>query len=574
MRLALLLTVLSGLSCGDGTRPGEGPAPEGVRAPVRGGEAVIASIVDVESFNPAFARSTFTNDVLRRLFLPLLLEQPDFADHPPSYEPALALSHEFSPDRLTLEFRLRPGAVWSDGTPITARDVAFTHEALTSPEVAWAGVRIKDRIASVRAVDDETVEFRFREDAPSNLRDAIEGLVMPSHAFGKVPFAEWRTKDFSRDLVVDGPFSLAAHRKNEEIVLERNPRYHDAPRPYLDRVVFRILASQSQAIEHVLGGHVDVVEAVPPDAAERIRADRRLDLVVYPNRQIDYVAWNEIEPGAWTLLRGSLEKEGRTPTIEDLKRLKASSPHPLFADARVRRALSLAIDRVDVVDSLWLGFAHPSLGPVHSSLWPCDRALPPFPHDVARARALLADAGFRDLDGDGILDRGGRAFSFALVTNVENKLRERIALKLKDQLAKVGVDVRFEPYEDAYVRKLLSDKNFDARLGAWRVSTKPEVRSSYHSASALSGQNLVAYTNARVDEIVEALETARDPEASDALWREVQSILRDDEPYALLYEPLRLNAVARRFRGVRMNALETYFKLEEWWVADGTSRGR
>lgn len=539
-------------------------AAEGPPAP--GGQAICATLVDVESWNPVFARSTFSNDVARRLFLPLLVEQPDFADHPPSYEPGLALAHESSADGLAITFRLRPDAVWSDGHPVTARDVAFTHEALTSPAVAWPGASVKARIVSVAATDDLTVTFRFSEETPANLRDANEGLVLPAHAFSKVPFSEWRTHDFSAGLVTSGPFRLASWKKNEEIVLERNPRYHGAPKPWLDRVVFRVLANQGQTVDHLLGGHVDVIEAVSPDAVERIRRSGRAAIVEYANRQIDHVAWNEIEPGAFTRLKKSLEAEGKKPAAADLARLRAESPHPLFGDADVRRALSLAIDRRDIVESLWLSFADPSLGPVHSSLWACDRTLPPYPYDPERAKEILRAEGFADSDGDGILDRGGVPFSFALATNVENKLRERIALKIRDQLRRVGADVRFDAYDDATVRQMVNEKRFDARLGAWRVSTKPELRSSYHTASGLSGQNVVSYSNPRLDELIERIERTKSPAEAQPLWREAQRLVRDDEPYALLYEPRRINAVSTKLRGLGMNALETYFRLEDWWI--------
>src|SRR5262249_43313647 len=155
-------------------------------------------------------------------------------------------------------------------------------------------------------------------------------------------------------------------------------------------------------------------------------------------------------------------------------------PHSLFGDAEIRAALSLAVDRRDLIDSIWLGYGEVPRGPILSSLWACDRSAAPYAYDPERAKSILAKKGFADRDGDGILDRDGGPFAFTLLTSVENKLRQQVALRIKDRLAAIGVQASIETLDDNALRSRRSkERRFDACLGAWRVATKVDLRSSY-----------------------------------------------------------------------------------------------
>ena len=206
----------------------------------RGGALVVGSTVDADAWNEYVSQQTFAINLLRRIYARLAQEQGDASEHPPSFEPLLATSWSFSADGLTLTFKLRD-ATWSDGTPLTAGDVRFTWTAQTSPEVGWTGASFKERIKDVEVVDPHTVAFRFDRAYPEMLADAIEGGILPEHVFGRVPFAGWRTNDWSQVRIGSGPFLLESWRPGEEIVLVRNPRYVNSDRPLLDKVVVRIV---------------------------------------------------------------------------------------------------------------------------------------------------------------------------------------------------------------------------------------------------------------------------------------------------------------------------------------------
>jgi len=260
-RAVVCLAVLLLLS---GCRGGDTPLSLAKEvSPARGGTAVLGSISDVDSWNEMCSQQTFANDLLRRIYLRLADPLGDSRDHPPTFEPSLAESWRASDDGRSLIFRLRE-ASWSDGEPVTARDVRFTWTAETSPEVAWTGASSKEHIREVEVVDERTVAFHFDRSYPDQLADAVDGAILPEHVFGSIPFGEWRTHDWSEIRIASGPFVLERHAPGEEIALVRNPRYFRKDRPLLDRIVVRIVPDAAALLTQLLAGSVDYMEGIAP----------------------------------------------------------------------------------------------------------------------------------------------------------------------------------------------------------------------------------------------------------------------------------------------------------------------
>ena len=501
-------------------------------AAVQGGRVVIGVPGDVTSLNIYTATNAFSQEMVDRLFLKLADEQDDFSQGPPTFAPSLAKSWEISPDGLQLTFHLDARARWSDGRPVTARDVVFSHQAATSREVSWVGSDVKDFIVDVRAPDERTVVYRFRQVDPYRLMDAAEGNVLPAHAYEKTPLADWPKRSFLEAPVVDGPFLLKRYERGTLIELARNPNYLRAPLPKLDSVVFRILPDEATLVNELLSGGIDVMENVPATATKRIEADPRLRLVRVPDLSYHFICWN--------------------------------TSRPLFVDGRVRRALTLSIDREAIREALLPDTGRPSSGPVLSFLWAHDPSLRPLPYDPDAARALLKEAGWVDTDGDGLVDRDGRPFRFTLDINQGSRLRADVAQMVAAQLLKVGVEAVPRLFEFGAFIERHEKHDFDAFVGSWRESTKVDLKSAFHSASRDGGYNYGMYANPRLDEIIDRARAATDPKEARALWFKAQAIVAADQPYTFLFERDRLNAVPRRLQGLRMGPRTAYTGLEEW----------
>ncbi|HSL82530.1 MAG TPA: ABC transporter substrate-binding protein, partial [Thermoanaerobaculia bacterium] len=466
----------------------------------------------------------------------LLDEQPDYEDHPPTFEPELATSYEWSDDHLELTFHLREDAVWSDGVPVTAEDVRFTWQAQTHPDVAWDSAFYKEAIEDVEVVDPHTVVFHFREIFPYQLLAANEGLILPKHAWGQLPFSEWRRNtDFFRDnLVVNGPYTIERWTPQQEIVLARNERYFDPDLPYLDRVIFRFIPEKSNQVTQLLTGDLHLVEQVPTTDIARIRASSRARLDAYWHRLYAVFLWN----------------------LDD----------PRFADRRVRQALTLAIDRQTMVDTLWGEFGRVATSPIVHTVWAHDDSIEPWPYDPERARELLAEAGWTDRDGDGTIDKDGVPFRFELLANQGNQERIDAVVMAQEQLRRVGIDARPRVMEFNAMIGGLMDRSFEAMIWGWGMPTDLDLRYAFHSGEIASGANYSGYRSAEVDRLLDEMAGLAEIREAEEILHEVQQVIHQDQPMTFLWESQRINGVSNRLHDLDSNLLSTYWFLRRWWL--------
>lgn len=531
--LLLSSAVLSSLACREKARPDVPSAA--IDGPRRGGQVITAVLADIATVNPYHPTAQAEEVKLLDLLFPsLMTEQPDYNQHPPSFAPRLASSWEFSQDNLTLTFHLCPEAHWSDGAPVTADDVRFSYEVQTSPEIGWANADIKSSITGVEVVDAHTVRFHFSRVYPYQLMDANDGSIVPRHAWGKIPFSRWTTTEFEPLLVTCGPFRLVSHVAKQTIVLEREPNYWRPGLPYLDRLVERVVPDVSSQMSQLLAGTVNLARPVPPSEAQRIRNSPDLELIDLPGRLWGFLAWNNRDP--------------------------------LFADRRVRRALGMAINRKSLVDAVFQGYARPAVGPVLSSFWAFNKNLAALPFDPRAAQQMLADAGWRDTDGDGILDHRGKPFRFDVLYPSVNTLRGQAALLIQADLARVGVQARPTAVEFTTMLAREESGHYQAMLTAWEEATKVELGTMWATKTdAQGGVNYVGYSNPEVDRLIASVRDEPEFARAKVLLDRIQELIVDDQPVTFLYESRDLVAISRKIRGADINSGTIFFNVDEWY---------
>lgn len=529
--LALLAATLVIAAAGCNREPAAGPQ-SAARGPRPGGQVIVAAVADVTTFNEYQSAGEDTEmDIIDLLFPALMTEQPDYLLHPPSFAPRLATSWEFSSDNRVLTFHLRPDARWSDGVPVTSEDVRFTFLAQKDPQVGSTGIEIKDFIKDVEVLDPQTVRFHFTRVYPYQLMDANDGHILPAHAWGRIPFEKWRTTDFEKVLVTGGPFRVASHTPQQTLVLERDPSWWGNPRPHLDRLVFRVLPDIGSRMGQLFAGQVQLVPRVPPQDADRIAASPELRLVGFPGRDLGMVMWNN----------------RRAP----------------FTDRRVRRALTLAINRKAAVDTVYHGHARLANGPILSSMWAFDRNLPELPFDPALATDLLARAGWRNRDG--VLERDGKPFAFDLLYPAGNTMRQQLALLIQADLARIGVKVRPVQAEFTSLIARAESGDFDATIWAWVEPTKIDLTGEWSTPSETQGSNNISgYSNPEVDRLIAVAREEADYTRAKPVLDRIQELIAADQPATFLYEADVLIGVSRRVRGAEMNGASIFFNVDEW----------
>ncbi|MFQ5602959.1 MAG: peptide-binding protein [bacterium] len=494
---------------------------------VYGGTLIIGITSDVDSFNPLFGETAFSQEITHLLLLGLadLNENSEFV-------PELATHWERSHDYRKLTYYLRKDAVWSDGVPITAEDVKFTFDLLMDRTVASPRQGVTDFIKRVVVNDAHSVTFEFSQSYPDQIFDTA-GEILPRHLLEQVPRARLRNHRFGRNPLSSGPFLLKKWLPQQYIELIPNPMYF-AGRPYLDRVIFKIVPDVSNLLIQMQTGEIDMMIGVPPGEVDRL-LKKNPQVKIYPvsGRIYYYIGYN--------------------------------LQNPLFASVAVRRALTLAIDRQGIIDALLFGYGRVCVGPVPPILqWAVNDEIKEIPFDPEQAQKLLAAEGWLDRDKDGWLDKQGQPFKFILKTNTGNQLRSDIAVIVQDRLKKIGIAVEIETIERAALIKALRSKNFEAFMGGWSTSLNLDPTPIFHSAST-EQFNFGNYSNPEVDQLIEQGRMEVERTQAIKTWQKFQQIIYQEQPYTFLFWKDRLIAVNAQFKNVNPIPLSALYELEKWY---------
>ena len=517
------------------------PVPDGV-TPVEGGELSFGILQDIDSFNPFLSSSVTASEVQDLIFPRLMREEPDYYDGVPTFTPNIAESWTIADDNLSIRFKLR-ACVWSDGTPISSDDIRFSWEAAADADVAWVSASIVDFIKDVEVHSPREFTVHYTKAQPYNIMDINDVQIVPKHTFGTVPFGNWRGYGGWADLATrasGGPWMLEKHDPGQTIVLGANPKYWDAPKPYLDRIVMRIFGDTNSMLVALLAGELDMMTGVEPRKAKRVLEEGHLELYTYITRSYGYMGYN-------------------------CKRAP-------FDDKRVRQAFSYATNRRDLVESLFAGYADVAGPNIIRSMWASNHDLDPYPYDPEKAIALLEEAGW-SRGADGTMEKEGKPFVFTLQTNSGNAVRKSICEAVQADLRRIGVKAEIQLTDFNQMSEQLKKHNFDAYVAGWYIATKVDYKPTFHSVSVNGRYNYVNYVNPRVDALIDKgrIMNVADPairKEAKALWDEFQEILYEDQPYTMLYEPRGLVGIHKRFANVRVTSLRALDNVHEWWVIE------
>lgn len=507
-------------------------------APVRGDTLVVAVRAEPDTLDPLVEAHTIGGELNSNLYPSLLAD--DFLDCHTTALPYAAERWEWTDAGRTLTFHLREGMRWTDGEPVTSADVRFSYELMADPAVGSPRISYTTRIERIETPDPRTVVFHFTEAYDHETQLLHVGFpFVARHVFEGADRASLRGHPASRRPVGAGPFVLERWEPGSEIVLARNETSTLVPPPWLDRVVFRVLPDASTRLAELSRGAVDLIRDLSPRDVETLaRQAPHVRFLSRGLRFLDYVAWNTRDP--------------------------------LFASVAVRRALTIAIDRRRLVDTLLraggvvlgreaTGFIPPVL--CHDY----DATRTALPFDPARARRMLEAEGWRDEDGDGVRERDGRPFSFELLYNTGNARREKCAILLRRMLADVGVEARTGVMDTNAFFEKLRRHEFQAGIGGMRAALVVEPSDFFHCGDEYQ-YNFASYCNPRVDEILDLAPSVADLDRRRELWRELERIVYEEQPWTFLFWREDIVAIDRRFRGVATNVINTLQDLSTWWV--------
>jgi len=510
--------------------------------PVDGDWIVSRLGVEPAHLNPLLDTSdAYTAQLTGVVFEPLL----DRDNETLELEPLLAESYETSDDHLTYTFSLRKDATFSDGAPVTAHDVLFTFETIRDPQNETADLRnYYQDVERAELLDDYTIRFTCTKPYFRHLT-MLGGLpTFPKHIYGAGDFNKHPN---NRHPIGSGPYVFDSWETNQQVTFVRNENYwNKEKRPHIDRRVYKVIVDNNAAFQVLERQELDVMGLTAEqwvNRAGRPEFEAKFNKHTYwaPSGYIgshSYIAWNMRKPQ--------------------------------FKDKRVRRAMTMLLDRQLILEEIFYGLGKVVTGSAFSESPEYNRDIEPWPFEPEAAQRLLDDAGWTDSDNDGVRDKDGSAFKFEFLMPAGSREVEQMATVYKEELERAGIEMTIRQLEWATFIENLTQRKFDAVTLSWAIPVDQDPYQVWHSSQTEQGSNYPGFKNAEVDRLLEEARHEFDREARNALYRRWHEILHEEQPYTFLFNRQVLVAIDKRFANVHI--YPTGLDQTEWWVPKAQQR--
>ena len=415
---------------------------------------VTATVFD--SMSPLIGQTAVDYDVWNNQYETVTRKAaPDFAT-----TPGLAESWEASNDGKTYTYHLRDGLQWSDGTPLTAKDVAFTINR--GREESWLNYESWVANLTAKVIDDQTVEITSSVPDPK-LPGLGDIYILPEHIWGRLS-ADEISKYPAEDGVGSGPFVLDEFKRGQYVRLKANPTYWEGVRP-IDEIIFRIFNNPDAMVAALENGEIDAAHNVPSQAMEKLSTADSIVAVQGNQGGFDEIAIN-----------GG----------DGLKK-----PHPALLDRNVRVAIAHAIDKQTLLDRVYLGqgSVEESVSPSADPAWvPEIPAEELFEYDPEKANQILDDAGYADTDGDGVREMpdGGDPLEFTYYVRSESDVAPPVAEFVSGWLEEIGIKLELKPISADELITVIGKGDYDMFHWSWTPYVDPDAQLSYFQCNQVA----------------------------------------------------------------------------------------
>ncbi|MBC7771150.1 MAG: ABC transporter substrate-binding protein, partial [Pyrinomonadaceae bacterium] len=449
----------------------------------------------------------------------------------------LAEAWQMDPEGLWLRARLRPGVRFSDGVPLTTEDIRWTfHDYVMNEQNDAERERsiLRDSIKEVRVLDERTVEFVFVQRLFTNAENALSMFILPKHIYSTLSPAQ--INQSTGLMVGSGPFKMKDFSVTRQwsppadIVLERNEQYW-SNKPALAGIRYKGINEEVARLNAFNKGEADMITPSAPQFVSKSEDEEwqaRTQFLKWVNMRSGYsfIAWN------------CGERNGKlTP----------------FHDKRVRLAMTYALDREKMIQNIWKGVGVVAKGNMNPDAPGANKAIKPYPWDVAKAKALLKEAGWEDRNGDGTLeDANGNNFEFEFSFAGGSEIGEKIAKFVKDSYESIGIRVKLRSSEWAVYQDLMKKRDFDAITLGWGASgPESDPKQIYHSDSIKNqGDNFSQWASKEGDRCIDEGRKEMDFDKRQEWWQKLEAVLHEEQPYTFVRVPPWTRFVSIRFGNV------------------------
>ena len=466
--------------------------------------------------NPILANDSASSEISDWLFNGLFKYDKDGT---PTVD--LAKSYEFkTPTHLII--KLREDVLWHDNVKFTSKDVIFTYEKIIDPKVFNSIKSNFQQVKSVKALDDYTIEVIYSQAYFKALETWMVG-ILPYHILKDEK--DLMTSSFNKNPIGTGSYKLKEFKTAQDIELIANENYFEG-KPKIDKILYKFLPDPNTSFLYLKQKNLDIGGLSP------MQINRQIDDTFKKNYTIIQ------KPSfAYTYLGFNLKDEK-------------------FKDIRIRQALSLAIDRQELVDILFFGYGQICNGPFLPNSFAFNDNVKTITQNIEKAKALLKEAGYDE----------NNPFTFELVTNTGNDIRINTAQILQYQLQKAGVIMKIRVMEwQAFLNTVVHPRNFETVLLGWALALMPDAYPLWHSSSdKLGGFNLVSYKNEKVDKLIEKGSETIDKNELGKIYKELFQIISDDLPYLFLYIPDAITVINKDIKNIEPSFIGIMHNQKDW----------
>jgi len=528
----------------------EPPAEVTEEGPVEGGTVTIAMwTAPSGTFNPWVAESAYDTDPMENIVIETLLRANDNL----LYEyPNLATGYEITESGDAITFFLREGVQWHDGEDFTAEDVAYTIEFILDPNYPGAyaedfmpivGAEAyqkgeADEVEGIEIVDDHTITLHLTRVYGPAVATFGGMYVLPKHYMEGMSIAEADKAEQTKHPIGTGPYKFVQYVTDQYVELEKNPNWW-GDGPYIDTIIWQVI-NQEVATGAFMNGEVDAMGVgasnTDPADLELLEGLENVDVWEQPDLGYQHMFFN--------LTR------------------------PIFQDVRVRQAFAYGINRQAMVDQILEGCGTVMNGPILPVSWAYSDAVNPYEYNVDTAKQLLKEAGWEDLDDDGIAENAdGEEFTVTLTYPAGNPLREKMAPLIQDDLKKIGVNAELEMVDfDTLIDRVMGEvADFDLGLLGWNLALDPDQITLWMPGTPY---NFTRFDNEEAWELLQqGAYSSMDPEVRKTYYQDWVKLMNEQLPYVFMYTQNKVHVFnTNRLKGYYKGILGPQENIHEWWI--------
>lgn len=497
--------------------------------PSYGDMIIRGSIGDASVLLPVLASDSASSDINSLIYNGLVKYDKDI-----NLVGELAERWEISPDNLKIRFYLKKNVTWQDGAPFTSKDVEYTYKVYVDPKTPTAYATDFLRVKNFQVIDEHTIEINYDKPYAPALGSWGQS-ILPSHLLEGKDITESPLK---RNPVGTGPYKFKEWKTGEKILLESYHKYFEG-RPYIDQVLTRVIPDLATMFLELKADRLDQMGLTP------IQYERQTNTEWFKERfnKYKYLAFGYSYLGY---------------NLQDWR----------FKDKKVRQALTTAINRESIVQGVLLGLGDVANTPYKPDTFWYNPNVKKFPYDPDKAKRMLEEAGWKDTDGDGIIDKDGKPFEFTIITNHGNDMRKNAATIIQKDLKKVGIDVKIRVIEwAAFIKNFINKRKFEACLLGWGIGIDPSQIDIWNSKKTGESElNFITYQNPEVDRLLELGVSTYNREERKKYYDEFQEIIAEDQPYTFLFVQYSLPIISSRFQGIEPAPIGIGYNFTEWFV--------